>query len=198
MSLSEILDSDSQIHQIHMDLGNQVGVCRSYLSNTAGFWEASSGNLATARTAGLSPSTLLKCPTPSVSSRSKALPSAILRLSPLLASKCISPWRTNIHIRMGEGCISPTQLTGKCKKPHCVAGSSAETLNGEAGGAKSCKVTGMVTESKLEPPFDSAMSRGNVKSLGIGTPFHLYEGLALSANGLQGNRQIDLYQIEAP
>jgi hypothetical protein len=64
--------------------------------------------------------------------------------------------------------MSPTQPTGRCKKPHCVAGSSGETLNGEAGGAKFCKVTGTTTESNRDLPLESAMSRGKDKSVGMG------------------------------
>ena len=61
--------------------------------------------------------------------------------------------------------MSPTQRTGRCKKPHCVAGSSEETPNGAAGGAKFCNVTGTLTKSNLEPPLESAMRRGKVKSV---------------------------------
>ncbi len=66
---------------------------------------------------------------------------------------------------MGDGCCSPTQPTGRCKKPHCVAGSSGETLNGMAGGANCCGDAVIVTESKRVPCAPSTINLGNRSSL---------------------------------
>lgn len=70
-------------------------------------------------------------------------------------------------MRMGEGCVSPIQPTGKCKNPQCDACSIGETLKGSAGGANCCGVTGMVTASNREPPLASATSLGKVSSVAM-------------------------------
>jgi len=52
-----------------------------------------------------------------------------------LASNSISPLKKNIHMRMGDGWVSPDPTAGSLRNPHCDAGASSETKNGVAGGA---------------------------------------------------------------
>src|SRR5262249_25999960 len=85
-------------------------------------------------------------------------------------SNSISPLKKNTHMRMGDGCVSPTQPAGSVRNPHCEAGASSDTKNGAAGGAKSLRITSIDRGSKCDAPLVSGRKRTKLSGAVIGIP----------------------------